>query len=731
MKYFHLFLSVLLVSGYRSQTAVDAAVQLQASTQLSPPTITLSWVGNASTSQYTVYRKLKSATSWGLPVATLSGTVNQYVDNTVSVGVSYEYQVARSGTPNYFGHGFINAGIQIPAVENRGNLILVVDSFFIASLANELKQLEEDLEGDGWTVKRLDVLRTGSITNVKAKIQMVYNQDPVNTKAVFIFGHVPVPYSGNLNPDGHPDHLGAWPTDTYYGEMNGSWTDVAPPTTTLSPARTQNLPGDKKWDQTQMSSQLEMMVGRVDLFAMPAFTLTETQLMQNYLNKDHDYRKKVFSVQKQAVIDDNFGFMNNEAFAASGYHNFSPLVGTANISATDYFTALSATNTSYQWSYGCGGGSFTSAGGVGTTANFASSNLQGIFTMLFGSYFGDWDVSNSFLRAPLAQGKMLTCSWSGRPHHQYHHMALGETIGYCMMTTQNWQNPLYFPNIYGITGAWVHNGLMGDPTLRNDVVAPVSSVVATKAGNNCQISWAASPEPGVLGYNVYMKNDTNKTYTKINNTLVAGTTYTDYCLLHPGIYKYMVRALKLETTPSGTYYNLSEGIADTALNNNNLAAIANFSFAINNNTVNFTNLSSNAITYSWNFGNGTSTSTNPVNTYTSGGTYTVTLIASNGGCGGDTVTQVININIVALNERFSEEEISIYPNPTTSYLFISQQWDKELSLEIFNNLGELVIEKKVTQRTEKINLSTLAKGVYLLKINDGENKSGSRKLIIE
>ncbi|MBS1763915.1 MAG: PKD domain-containing protein, partial [Bacteroidetes bacterium] len=51
-------------------------------------------------------------------------------------------------------------------------------------------------------------------------------------------------------------------------------------------------------------------------------------------------------------------------------------------------------------------------------------------------------------------------------------------------------------------------------------------------------------------------------------------------------------------------------------------------------TVHFTNASANATSYLWNFGNGaTSTAQTPTYTYTSGGTYTVTLIATNAnGC---------------------------------------------------------------------------------------------------
>ena len=92
-------------------------------------------------------------------------------------------------------------------------------------LAAELTRLEQDLAGDGWTVMRRDVSRTDSPANIKAIIKGVYSADQANVKSVFIFGHVPVPYSGKLNPDGHPDHLGAWPADVYYGDMDGSWTD--------------------------------------------------------------------------------------------------------------------------------------------------------------------------------------------------------------------------------------------------------------------------------------------------------------------------------------------------------------------------------------------------------------------------------------------------------------------------------------------------------------------------
>ncbi len=711
-----------------SQTCQDMSVELSAVVQNGPPKIILNWIPNAGATQYTIYRKLKTATTWGAAIGTTTGTVNSYTDLAVSAGVNYEYRVIKSGTT--VAYGYINSGIEIPVVEGRGTLILLVDSSFIAPLSAELKRLQDDLEGDGWVVKRHNVLRTGTVTHVKTFVVADYAADPINTKALFIVGHVPVPYSGNINPDGHPDHQGAWPTDAFYGDVNGVWTDASITSTTLSPTRTQNVPGDGKYDQSAIPSDLELQVGRVDFANMPSFASSEQTLLKNYLDKDHDYRKKVFTAISQGVIDDNFGYFGGEGFAASGFKNLAPLVGNANVIQADYFTSM--TGTSYKWSYGCGGGSYNSCSGIGVTSNFATSNLQGVFTMLFGSYFGDWDSNDNFLRAPLAQGKTLTSVWSGRPHWQFHHMGLGDNIGYDVMLTENAIGSLYFTPATGITGRWIHNELMGDPTLRNDIVAPVSNVVATKAGNNCNISWTASTQTAVIGYNIYMKNDTNTNYVKINPTPIAGTTYTDNCLLYKGIYKYMVRTLILQTSPSGTYYNMSEGIADTAMNNNYMKAYATFTGAVSGNTVTFTNGSTNSTNYYWAFGDGgTSVSTNTMHVYSSG-TYTATLIASNS-CNSDTMYKVFTISTVEVGEiNALSNSVSVYPNPCSGKLFVSLAENTEaVEARIFNYEGKQVFYTDDLSRQKEIDLSHCGQGLYLMQMKDSKNNSYTKKFVIE
>ena len=67
------------------------------------------------------------------------------------------------------------------------------------------------------------------MTTVKAIVKQDYLADSTHVRSLFILGHVPVPYSGDIAPDGHTpgngNHQGAWPADIYYGNFYTNWTD--------------------------------------------------------------------------------------------------------------------------------------------------------------------------------------------------------------------------------------------------------------------------------------------------------------------------------------------------------------------------------------------------------------------------------------------------------------------------------------------------------------------------
>src|SRR3954451_24164888 len=73
-------------------------VQASATVQVTPPQITLAWEPDQfGAVSYTVYRKGKKDTSWGSPLATLSGSASSFTDSAVSVGATYEYQIVKVG----------------------------------------------------------------------------------------------------------------------------------------------------------------------------------------------------------------------------------------------------------------------------------------------------------------------------------------------------------------------------------------------------------------------------------------------------------------------------------------------------------------------------------------------------------------------------------------------------------------------------------------------------------
>jgi len=482
-----------------------------------------------------------NSTSWTLKnyqtneVLATSGAVGDFIDER----------------PKY---GFVYAGIQLPAQENRGTILLMIDDEYLTPLADELNRLEMDLFLDGWKVQRRSANKNDAVTSVRNSIQEVYNSGN-NLKAVYLIGHIPVPYSGDIYPDTHAEnHWGAWSADSYYGEMNGNWTDNLVDNTLGFFERNHNVPGDGKFDQDSIPSEMELQVGRVDFFEMDAFALSEIELTRRYLDKSHAFRNAQIDVQRRGLVDDNFGNQFG-APSASAWRNFAPMFGAAGTEALDYFSTM--TNESYLWSFGCGPGSHISSSGIGTTEDFAADSLLTVFTMLFGSQFGDWDNSNNFLRAPLAQGLTLTNVWAGNPPWAFHHMAMGYPIGYSALRTLNSNNAAYLngPQL-------VHANLLGDPALRMHPVKPIENLVLLSDGVQVDLTWTAPVNEEVVGYYVYRSDTLFGDYQKITPDIITEAQFTD---VNPPVGEnlYMVKTVKLEISGSGNYYNLALGVIDS------------------------------------------------------------------------------------------------------------------------------------------------------------------------
>ena len=549
-----LFLIISTFTINAQSYSYSNAVLSEAAINENDTSITLKWMYDAGATQYIICRKNYGTASWGTPIATLPSTILSFVDNSVSFNQVYEYRIMRINAAGE-AYGYLVSGINTQIPYNKGKMILIIDDYFLPDLQNEISELILDIEADGWFVQQQLVNRNDGVSQVKSLIQGIYNSDPVATNGLFLLGHVPVPYSGDINPDGHPDHLGAWPADVYYADMNGTWNDVSVNDASASDPRHHNVPGDGKFDESVLPSDVELEVSRVDFYNLPTFSNTETMLMQSYLGKLHAFKTRQYIPRDIALVEDNFLGMA-EGFAGSAYASFSPNVGIDSIINGDYTSEL--LNNNYLWAYGTGGGWYSGASGIVNTSEFAANNYKSTFSMLFGSYFGDWDSADNLMRANLASGKTLSCSWSGRPYIYYHPLAMGGNLGYCIQKTQN-NNSTYFSSTLNTFKRWIHIAQLGDPSLRAKYISPPNNLTcSTNANGSVDLSWSPSSE-SVIGYHVYRRLPNVSSWSLVDPAIISGTTYNDNSIVNGGTFIYMVRAVDTLRTASGKYFNQSLG----------------------------------------------------------------------------------------------------------------------------------------------------------------------------
>ncbi len=93
---------------------------------------------------------------------------------------------------------------------------------------------------------------------------------------------------------------------------------------------------------------------------------------------------------------------------------------------------------------------------------------------------------------------------------------------------------------------------------------------------------------------------------------------------------------------------------------------------------------------------------------------------------------IIDDNILNINEQFAENTIIMVPNPSSEVLYISSNENIKYDVEICTMAGKKLISlKNITLNNQKINVSALSSGVYLVKIISESKRIISKKLIIK
>ncbi|MEZ4880429.1 MAG: PKD domain-containing protein [Chitinophagales bacterium] len=151
---------------------------------------------------------------------------------------------------------------------------------------------------------------------------------------------------------------------------------------------------------------------------------------------------------------------------------------------------------------------------------------------------------------------------------------------------------------------------------------------------------------------------------------------------------------------------------------------ASFTENVNNNSVSVTANNGNDL-YSWNFGDGTtSTEQNPTHQYTGNGQYTITLNTSLDGCE-NTSTKQINITITAIKNNISfveDAKVFVNNNQQIELNLLSNKY-ADFNISLYDISGKILNTRnynKVNSINQKIDVATLSKGIYFMNIQSGK-----------
>jgi hypothetical protein len=266
----------------------------------------------------------------------------------------------------------------------------------------------------------------------------------------------------------------------------------------------------------------------------------------------------------------------------------------------------------------------------------------------------------------------------------------------------------------------VYTSLPADGDQTNDTLALVSIIVSAPQVTITGNSSACAAAPTVLTANA-SGGDGNYSYqwsaglgTNSSVTVTPSQNTVYYVSITDGCGYFSNDSFALQVLPDPT---------------------AMFTYNVTNNSVSFTDNSQNTTGWSWDFGDTqSSTQQNPTHTYTTNGTYTVILTASNG-CGTDTSTAVISIITTGISPVEGNSVMTIFPNPASqSFTIYFPQAEGDLVLELTDVDGKLLERKEIGNTmggmSFVMDISGFESGIYFLRVSSSR-LSEVQKVVIE
>jgi hypothetical protein len=93
-----------------------------------------------------------------------------------------------------------------------------------------------------------------------------------------------------------------------------------------------------------------------------------------------------------------------------------------------------------------------------------------------------------------------------------------------------------------------------------------------------------------------------------------------------------------------------------------------------------------------------------------------------------------NGNIVGsqgINAAITQNEILVYPNPAKDYLNFDMGLYRDFQLSVYNQLGQILLQKNFTSGNNTINIRDFTTGIYFYKLLTKNGKVISEKFVKE
>ena len=149
--------------------------------------------------------------------------------------------------------------------------------------------------------------------------------------------------------------------------------------------------------------------------------------------------------------------------------------------------------------------------------------------------------------------------------------------------------------------------------------------------------------------------------------------------------------------------------------------------------VQFTDNSKCATSWLWTFEGGdpaTSTDQNPLVTYNTAGTYSVTLVATNDN-GENTLEEASYITVHNCTDiaEYSALEMNITPNPSTGLFKVDFSNQDYYEVYIYDITGHMLHQTTMSNTNNQLDISHLENGVYIINANNGSAQIKQRVII--